>query len=171
MKVMFPRVLCLLWAGLLMAQTAADPSAAAQKALDSLLGQKFADLTPLLAPQARTAYSPAVLNKMGAEIKSYGAVEKTGEVSVRRLEAASVVTIPVKFADRTINFQFAVNPEGLVTAMSVTPAPPEWKRPPLQQPGEVPRTRCHHRHRPVEVARHPDGPRRQRSVPGRGVGA
>ncbi|HWD00332.1 MAG TPA: hypothetical protein VG456_26425, partial [Candidatus Sulfopaludibacter sp.] len=69
------RVLCLLSAGLLMAQ-APDPAGIARKALDNLLGEKYADLEQMITPAYRTANTQAALAKLGAEIKTWGAVEE-----------------------------------------------------------------------------------------------
>ena len=64
---MFFRVWSVFWVGLLMAQPAADPAGIARKALDLLLGQKSADLIPMLAPQAKATFTEAALGKLGAE--------------------------------------------------------------------------------------------------------
>ena len=76
-SVMFPRALCLLSAGLLMAQTAADPAATAKKAFDLLLGEKYAELPPLFTPDMQKAYPAAELAKIGERIKSFGASAKS----------------------------------------------------------------------------------------------
>jgi uncharacterized protein len=132
--VMFSRVWSLFWVGLLMAQPAADPAGVARKALDLLLAQKNADLASLLAPQAKTSLSDANLAKLASEIKSWGAVEKIGDPSTRKVGPTSVVAIEVKFANQSINFQFGVNEAGQVTAMFHAPAPLEWQLPAYSKP-------------------------------------
>jgi len=128
------RVLCILWVGLLAAQPAADPAGVARKALDLLLGQKNTDLIALLAPQAKATFTEAALGKMAPEIQSWGALEKVGDASARKVGPNNVVAIPVKFAAQTINFQFGVNDAGLITAMFHAPAPLEWVRPAYSKP-------------------------------------
>jgi len=132
--VMFSRMCGVLWVGLLMAQPAADPAATARKALDLLLGQKNADLIPMLAPQAKANFTETALGKISAETQAWGAVEKIGDPAVRKLGAVSVVTIPVKFAKQNINYQFGVSEAGQITAIFRAPAPPEWQRPVYSKP-------------------------------------
>ena len=50
------RILCLFSAGLLMAQTAADPAVIARHALDLLLGGKYTELTPMFTPEMQKAF-------------------------------------------------------------------------------------------------------------------
>jgi alpha-beta hydrolase superfamily lysophospholipase len=131
---MFFRVWSVFWVGLLMAQPVADPAGIARKALDLLLGQKSADLIPMLAPAAKATFTEAALVKLGAEVQSWGAVEKIGDPSTRKIGTASVVTIPVKFASREINFQFGVSEAGQITALFRAPAAPQWQHPAYSKP-------------------------------------
>ncbi len=132
---MFSRVLCLLSAGVLMAQVApTDAGGIARAALDRLLSQKYSEVQAMLAPQAKTAYSDAALARMGAEIQSWGAVESVGSPRARKIGTASIVAFQVKFATQTITFQFSVTEEGAVAVMLHSPAVAPWLHPPYSKP-------------------------------------
>jgi hypothetical protein len=60
---MFSRVLCLLSAGVLLAQPAADPKDTARKALDLLLAHKYSDIGPLISQNSKAANTEAELAK------------------------------------------------------------------------------------------------------------
>jgi uncharacterized protein len=120
------RVLCLFSAGLLMAQ-ATDPAGTARKALDLLLGEKYADLEQMITPAYRTANTQAALAKLGTEIKTWGAVEEIGKPSVQDMGPVSVVVFPVKFATRNIDVQMSVNASGQVSAPLLRPGEAPWK--------------------------------------------
>jgi uncharacterized protein len=127
---MFSRVLCLLSAGVLMAQTAApDAGHIARQALDRLLAQKYSELQTMLAPQAKAANTDAALAKQGAEIQSWGAVQSIGDAAVRKIGNASIVAFQVKFATQNITFQFSVTEDGLVAVMLHSPPAPVWQHP------------------------------------------
>jgi len=132
---MFSRVLCLLSAGVLMAQVApTDAGGIARAALDRLLAQKYSELTAMLAPQAKTAYPEAALAKMGAEIQAWGAVQSISDPTVRKIGTASIVAFQVKFATQTITFQFSVTEEGAVAVMLHSPVAIPWRHPPYSKP-------------------------------------
>jgi uncharacterized protein len=120
------RVLCLFSACLLMAQ-ATDPAGTARKALDLLLGEKYADLEQMITPAYRTANTQASLARLGTEIKSWGAVEEIGKPSVQDMGPVSVVVFPVKFATRNIDVQMSVNASGQVSAPLLRPGEAPWK--------------------------------------------
>lgn len=120
------RVLCLFSACLLMAQ-ATDPAGTARKALDLLLGEKYADLEQMITPAYRTANTQASLARLGTEIKSWGAVEEIGKPSVQDMGPVSVVVFPVKFATRNIDVQMSVNAAGQVSAPLLRPGEAPWK--------------------------------------------
>jgi dienelactone hydrolase len=120
------RVLCLFSAGLLMAQ-ATDPAGTARKALDLLLGEKYADLEQMITPAYRTANTQASLGRLGTEIKSWGAVQEIGKPSVQDMGPVSVVVFPVKFATRNIDVQMSVNASGQVSAPLLRPGETPWK--------------------------------------------
>jgi uncharacterized protein len=123
-----------LTAGLLLAQPAADPAATARKALDSLLGARYSELTPTFTPEMQKAFPDAEMAKLGAQIKSFGAVGKIGDPSATQAGPNSIVVIPVEFASQTINFRFIVNAKGLVAGMFAIPASSPWQRPAYSNP-------------------------------------
>ena len=131
---MLSRVLCLLSAGVLLAQPAADPRNIARKALDLMLAQKYPDLIQMLSPQAEKSYPEATLARNGAEIKAWGAVEKIGDAIVRKAGTANIVAFPVKFATQNITFQFSVTEEGQVSAMMHSLAETPWQHPSYSKP-------------------------------------
>jgi hypothetical protein len=121
--------------GLLMAQPAPDPAVTARKALDLLLGEKYAELFQMFSPDLQTAIPEATLSKLAAtEIKPQGAVETIGAPSVRKAGTNNVVVIPVKFAARNVNFQAAINPAGQLYIMNLLPGEVAWQRPAYSKP-------------------------------------
>lgn len=133
---MLSRVLvCALSAGLLAAQPAPDPAATARKALDLLLAANYSELTTLMTPEARKAFSGQALAKLGTQIQSWGAAGKIGEPSARVAGPNTVVTIPVEFATQGINFLFGINPAGQVSGMFFNPGAVTWQRPPYSKAG------------------------------------
>ena len=116
--------------GRLISQPASDPGPVARKALDLLLAEKYSDFTQMLAPQAARAFTLATVEKVGAQIKTFGAVENIGQPTVRQVQTNNVVVIPVKFATANINFQLGVSGAGQVTSLPVfAPGQAEWQRP------------------------------------------
>ena len=122
------RALCLLSSGLLLAQ-AADPAGIARKALDLLLAEEYADLEQMIIPAYRTANTQASLGTLGVEIKTWGAVEEIGKGSVQDMGPVNIVTIPVKFANRSIDVQMSVNASGQVSAPLLRPGELPWQPP------------------------------------------
>ncbi len=122
------RVLCLFFAGLLMAQ-APDPGGTARKALDLLLGEKYPDLEQMITPAYRNANTQSDLGKLGKQIKTWGAVEEIGKPSVQQMGPVSIVVIPVKFATRAIDVQMSVNASGQVSAPLLRPGQVAWQPP------------------------------------------
>src|SRR5258708_14009346 len=102
---------------LLAAQTAADPVAAARKATDLLISEKDADRDKMFTPDMQKALPADTLAKLGAQIKTFGAVKTIGEPQPRKVGANTVVVIPVKFASQNVNYQWAVNAAGLIAGM------------------------------------------------------
>lgn len=131
---MLSRVLCLFSAGLLMAQSP-DPAAIAKKALDLLLGEKYADLAQMITPAYRTANTQSDLSRLGTQIKTWGAVEEIGKPSVQELGPVSIVVIPVKFAARNIDVQMSVNAAGQVSAPLLRPGITPWQPPSYAKQG------------------------------------
>jgi dipeptidyl aminopeptidase/acylaminoacyl peptidase len=123
-----------LTAGLLLAQPAADPAATARKALDSLLGARYGELTPMFTPEMQKAFPDSEMAKLGAQIKGFGAVGKIAAPAATPAGPNTVVVIPVEFANQTINFRFIVNSKGLVAGMFAIPASTPWQRPAYSTP-------------------------------------
>ncbi|HXB72339.1 MAG TPA: alpha/beta fold hydrolase [Candidatus Acidoferrales bacterium] len=118
----------------LAAQTSADPAAAARKATDLLLSEKYPDLIQMFTPDMQKALPVATLTKLGAQIKTYGEVKSVGDPQPRKAGANTVVVIPVKFASQTVNYQWAVTPAGLMAGMVPLPGPVDWQRPEYSKP-------------------------------------
>ena len=121
----------------LLAQPAAQPSAdsaAARKAMDLLLAGKYADLVQIFTPDMQKALPESTLAKIGAQIKTYGAVKSIGDAQSRKIGANTLVLIPVKFASQNVNYQWAVTPAGLVAGMVPLPGPLDWQRPDYSKP-------------------------------------
>src|SRR5579863_9444136 len=131
---MLSRVLCLFSAGLLLAQPS-DPAAIARKALDLLLGEKYADLEQMITPAYRTPTTQADLGKLGVQIKTWGAVEEVGKATVQNMGPVSIVVMPVKFATRAIDVQMSVNASGQVSAPLLRPGQTAWQPPAYVKPG------------------------------------
>ena len=127
---MLSRVLCLLSAGILMAQPVADPKDTARKALDLLLAGKYSELIPMFSPPGKAANPEAVLATKIAP--AWGAVQNIGTATVRPLGVTNVVYIPVKFANQDVLFGISINQQGQIGLFQITPDP--WKHPPYSKP-------------------------------------
>ncbi|MEI9973497.1 MAG: dienelactone hydrolase family protein [Ignavibacteriota bacterium] len=127
---MSSRVLCLLSAGVLLAQTAADPKDTARKALDLLLAHKYSEMTPLFSAPGKTANPEAKLAAMVPD--SWGALQTVGTASLRTIGTASIVNTPVKFANQEVNFEISINGEGQIGL--IIPRVDPWKHPDYSKP-------------------------------------
>ena len=127
---MFSRVLCLLSAGVLLAQPAADPKDTARKALDLLLAHKYSDIGPLISQNSKAANTEAELAKKVSD--AWGPVQTIGVPAVRMLGTASMVTIPVKFANQDVSYELSINAEGQIGL--ILPRVDPWKHPPYSRP-------------------------------------
>jgi dienelactone hydrolase len=127
---MFTRVLCLLSAGVLLAQPAADPKDTARKAVDLLLAHKYSDLGPLISQNSKAANTEAELAKKVSD--AWGPVQSIGVPAVRTLGTASMVTIPVKFANQDVSYEVSVNAEGQIGL--ILPRVDPWKHPAYSKP-------------------------------------
>jgi hypothetical protein len=132
---MLLRALCFVSAGLLMAQTAADPAATARKALDLLLAQKYTELTPLFTPEMQKAYPPDELAKLGERIKSFGAMAKIDAPSIQKAGSNTIAVFPAHFDKQNINVRYIVNQAGLVSGMFLLPGEVAWTPPPYAKTG------------------------------------
>ena len=131
---MLSRALCILSAGLLMAQSAQDPAATARKALDRLLAQNYPEYSAMASPSYKSSLNEQAFNKMASEIKGWGAVDKVGDPTVQDMGPTTLVTFPVNFTSRNANFRFAVNASGQIGLMYLMPAETPWQRPSYSKP-------------------------------------
>ena len=107
---------------------APDAAGTARKALDLFLGGKFPELNQMFAAGTKASYTPEALSKLGAEAKTWGDVQKIGQPSSNDMGLVTVVTIPVEFAKRNIDFTFPVNAEGQISQMYMRPGQTAWQR-------------------------------------------
>lgn len=129
------RLLWCLSAGLALAQPAADPAATARKALDLLLGGKYAELTPLFTPQMQKDLPAAALGKLGEQIQSFGALAKVEDPQVQKAGANTIAVFPVRFEKQSINARFIVNQSGQVAGMFLLPGEAPWQAPSYSKAG------------------------------------
>ena len=127
---MFSRVLCLLSAGVLLAQPAADPKDTALKALDLLLAQKYSELIPMFSAPGKAANTEAVLAKKIPP--AWGALQNVGTASVRPIGPTNIVSFPVKFANQEVTIVISLNAEGQLGLITTQIDP--WKHPPYSKP-------------------------------------
>jgi uncharacterized protein len=114
---------------------APDPKGTARKALDLFLGGKFAELHEMFAPSTKDSYTETALGKLSVQAKTWGEVKKIGEPSASDMGPVSIVTIPVEFATRNIDFKFPVNAGGQVVQMLMSPGQTPWQHPDYVKPG------------------------------------
>ncbi|MCX6630122.1 MAG: alpha/beta fold hydrolase [Candidatus Solibacter sp.] len=119
---------------LLVAQPAQDSSVLARKALDLVLAGQYAEFLQMSTADVQKGLPVAELAKVGATIKTYGAVEKIGDPAATRSGPNTIVVIPTKFAAQNINFRFIVNSSGLVAGFFQLPGGVNWQRPEYSQP-------------------------------------
>jgi dienelactone hydrolase len=118
----------------LAAQPSQDPTALARKALDSVLAGKYDDFLQMSTADVQKSLPAAELAKLGATIKTYGALEKIGDPATTRSGPNSIVNFPAKFANQNINFRIIVNSSGLVSGFFQLPGGVNWQRPEYSQP-------------------------------------
>ncbi len=119
---------------LLAAQPAQDPAALARKALDLVLGGQYAEFLQMSTADVQRGMPAAELAKVGAMIKTYGAMEKLGDPAVTHSGPNSIVVFPAKFANQNINFRLIVNRAGLVAGFFQLPGSVDWQRPAYSRP-------------------------------------
>lgn len=117
-----------------MAQPAADPAATARKALDLVLGAKYSELTPMFTPEMQKAFPDAEMTKLGAHIKSFGAVGQIENPTTSQAGPNTIVVLPVHFANQNINFRYIINSRGLIAGMFLVPGSTPWQRPSYSKP-------------------------------------
>ncbi len=133
-RVKLVRLLYLVPAGLLLAQPAADPVGTARKAVDLLLGAKYADLFQMFSPDMQKAVPEAQLAKIGAQFQGWGAVGNLGQAEPRRAGVNTVVVISATWPTQSIKFQFAVNHAGQIAGMVFLPGEGAWQHPAYSKP-------------------------------------
>jgi len=111
-----------------------DPAATARKAVDLLLAEKYSEMGPMMTADLQKELPPANLAKLGAQIKSFGAVEKVGDAQTTKSGPNTIVVVPVKLAQRNLNLRFIVNNAGLLSLFVLQPGAIEWVRPAYSQP-------------------------------------
>jgi fermentation-respiration switch protein FrsA (DUF1100 family) len=119
---------------LLAAQPAQDPAVLAKKALDLVLAGQYAEFLQMSTADVQKGMPAAELAKVGAMIKTYGAVEKIADPVVTKAGPNSIVVFPAKFATQNINFRIIVNSAGLVAGFFQLPGGVDWQRPEYSRP-------------------------------------
>src|SRR6266536_5287151 len=133
---MFNRVLAILplFSLVLAAQTAQDPAALARKALDLVLAGQYNDFLQMSTADVQKGLPAAELAKVGALIKTYGAMEKVGDAQVTKSGPNTIVVFPAKFANQNINFRIIINSSGQVSGFFQLPGGVNWQRPEYSKP-------------------------------------
>jgi len=127
---MFTRALCVLYAGVLLAQPAADPKDTARKTLDLLLAHKYSEITSMVSATSKSANTEAELAKKVSD--AWGPVQSIGTPAERAIGTAKIVTIPVKFANANVSYEISINGEGKVGL--IFPRVDPWKHPSYSNP-------------------------------------
>ena len=119
---------------LLAAQPVQDPTVLARKALDLVLAGKYAEFLQMSTADVQKGLPEAEMAKLGAMIKTYGAMEKLADPTATRSGPNSIVVFPAKFANQNINFRIIINSAGLVAGFFQLPGGVNWQRPEYSQP-------------------------------------
>ena len=69
----------------------------------------------MMTADLQKEYPPANLQKLGDQVKTFGAMEKVGDPQVTRSGPNTIVVVPVKFAQRSLNLRFIVNGSGIAS--------------------------------------------------------
>jgi pimeloyl-ACP methyl ester carboxylesterase len=126
--------LFLLASALLMAQPARGPEAAARKALDLLLAEKYPELSAMFSDNFKQTVTLEFLEqRVSAELKEFGAPQNIGQPVLGTDGPNDLVSFPVRFANTSIHVQFTLNPSRQVAGMFFRPPdkplPYTWKPP------------------------------------------
>ena len=156
---------------LLAAQPSQDSTALARKALDLVLAGQYADFLQMSTADVQKSLPAAELAKVGAMIKTYGAMEKLGDPAVTRSGPNSIVVFPAKFANQNINFRIIINSSGLVSGFFQLPGGVNWQRPEYSQPATFKERDVTVGRGRMEVARNADRAGGRRTVPGGRAGS
>ena len=106
----------------------------ARKALDAVLGGKYAEFRQMGTTDLQKDLTEEALAKIGDGFKSHGAPQEIGNPAVTKIGPNTAVVIPVKFASQGINFRFVINSSGLVGGFFMLPGEVAWQRPPYSKP-------------------------------------
>jgi len=129
----------LLVVSLLPAQSSDTALAAARRALDLLLAEKYSDLTPLLTPAAKERLTVEFLHdKVGGEIRTFGQMHSVEEPVLAKDGDNTLISYPVHFATTRVYIQFTLEPSLLVSGLYIrplnAPLPKVWQRPAYSKP-------------------------------------
>ena len=119
---------------LLAAQPDQDPTVLARKALNLVLAGQYAEFLQMSTADVQKSLPEAEMAKLGAMIKTYGAMEKLADPTATRSGPNSIVVFPAKFANQNINFRIIINSAGLVAGFFQLPGGVNWQRPEYSQP-------------------------------------
>ena len=119
---------------LLAAQPVQDPTVVARKALNLVLAGQYAEFLQMSTADVQKSLPEAEMAKLGAMIKTYGAMEKLADPTATRSGPNSIVVFPAKFANQNINFRIIINSSGLVAGFFQLPGGVNWQRPEYSQP-------------------------------------
>ncbi len=119
---------------LLAAQPSQDPAALAKKALDQVLAGQYAGFLQMSTADVQKSLPEAEMAKLGAMIKTYGALEKIGDPAITRSGPNTIVVFPARFATQNINFRIIINGSGQVSGFFQLPGGVNWQRPEYSKP-------------------------------------
>jgi hypothetical protein len=120
--------------------------AQANRVVDLLLQEKYADVTAMFSPQIRTAITEARLRAgLQPVLRGSGAVLKRSEAQIQASGDQRVVILPVQFERGAWEFIITVNSNGELGGLLARPgagtavswAPPEYSKPGLFKTEEV----------------------------------
>src|ERR1035438_1221182 len=127
-----------LFSFLLAAQSPQSPAVLARKALDHVLAGQYTEFLQMSTADVQKDLPAAELAKLGAMIKTYGAMETIADPAVTRSGPNSIVVLPARFAAQTINFRIIINSAGLVAGFFQLPGGINWQRPEYSRPATFP---------------------------------
>lgn len=126
-------------AGLLAAQQFPDATAISRKAMSLLLAGRYSELEDMFTPEMRAQLTEQVLRtQIGPQMRSLGAVEKTGEPVVQPAGQMTAAIINVKFSSAAIDWRFTVGRDGKIAGLFFQPAEgsssADWQSPAYSRP-------------------------------------
>ena len=80
--------------------------------MDHVLAGQYADFLQMSTADVQKSLPEAEMTKLGAMIKTYGALEKIDDPTITRSGPNSIVVFPARFANQNINFRFIINSAG-----------------------------------------------------------